>query len=774
MADGAGDERPLGVGCDQQSEELTRTAFEHALDGMLVTSPDGACVAVNPRVAELTGYSRCELLGMPFHRLLSPDDLGRHPTDVGGLSPDTNLTRAGHLLRKNGPPLPVELRARALPGERLLLVLRDVSERVQAEECLRRSEARYRALVESQVDLVSRYRSDTILTYVNDAYCRFFGKTREELIGQSFMFMVAPEFRPMVAKETENLAKDPASLVVGEYLNYSYQGRECWIQWVVHSIVDEKGQVIELQAVGRDVTQLKQTQEALRQANLVAENSPVVLFRWKPLGGWPVEFVSNNVVRFGYAVDELLAGDVTYLSLVHPEDRLRVVQQFQGFADSEADRCQQEYRILTKSGDVRWVDDHTAVRRDDSGQIACYEGILIDITERKRAEEERIRLQMQLDQSHRIESVGRLAGGVAHDFNNMLTAILGHAQIAMAKTAPSAPIYEDLKGIEQSALRSAAVVRQLLAFARQQTVAPKVLDLNDTVEGMLNMLHRLIGENIDFAWRPGASLWPVKMDPTQIDQLLANLCVNARDAIAGVGTITIESGNAVLDDEYCAANPGSHPGQYVMLAVSDDGRGMDRETLAHIFEPFFTTKEAGRSTGLGLATVYGIVKQNEGYISVSSEPGKGTMFKVYLPGAIDERVEPQRDATPEMPRGRGETVLLVEDEKPILNLSKDILERFGYRVLTASTPSEALRVARTESGTIDLLLTDVVMPEMDGRALAHMIADVHPGVRCLYVSGYTSDVIAHRGILDDGVHFLEKPFTMQDLGSKVREALDGE
>jgi CheY-like chemotaxis protein len=288
------------------------------------------------------------------------------------------------------------------------------------------------------------------------------------------------------------------------------------------------------------------------------------------------------------------------------------------------------------------------------------------------------------------------------------------------------------------------------------------------------MLHRLIGENLDFAWKPGASLWPVKMDPTQIDQLLANLCVNARDAIAGVGTITIESGNAVLDDEYCAANPGSHPGKYVMLAVSDDGRGMDRETLEHIFEPFFTTKEAGRSTGLGLATVYGIVKQNEGYISVSSEPGKGTMFKVYLPGAIDERVEPQRDATPEMPRGRGETVLLVEDEKPILNLSKDILERFGYRVLTASTPSEALRVARTESGTIDLLLTDVVMPEMDGRALAHMIADAHPGVRCLYVSGYTSDVIAHRGILDDGVHFLEKPFTMQDLGSKVREALDGE
>ena len=328
---------------------------------------------------------------------------------------------------------------------------------------------------------------------------------------------------------------------------------------------------------------------------------------------------------------------------------------------------------------------------DQSGNIIGAIERIRDITERKRAEEEKDKLQAQLLQAQKMESVGRLAGGVAHDFNNMLSAILGHAELAMMRCTPSEPIHAHLKVIEDSAHRSADLTRQLLAFARKQTVAPKVLDINDTVSGMLKMLLRLIGEDIDLVWMPGAGLWQVKIDPSQIDQLLANLCVNARDAIAGVGKVTIETENIAFDEAYCAVHPGFACGEYVMLAVSDDGCGMDKEVLDHIFEPFFTTKEVGKGTGLGLATVYGIVKQNEGFINVYSEPDKGTTFKIYLPRFVGEAMEPTAESTAETPKGHGETVLLVEDEPVILDVSREMLEQLGYTVLIAGTPGEALR-----------------------------------------------------------------------------------
>jgi two-component system cell cycle sensor histidine kinase/response regulator CckA len=757
-------------------EKLLQVAFDLAVDGMFISAPDGSCIAANPRASELSGYSHDELIGMVVSEIVSPEDLARFPLPVGEQAPGTIVTTETRIRRKDGSVLPVEVSGRVLPGRKFLGTIRDISERQRAEESLRRSETRYRALVESQIDLVSRYRSDTLLTYVNDAYCKFFGRTREELIGQSFMFMIAPEYRQVVAKETEKLAKDPTSLVVGEYLNYNHEGKECWIQWIVHSITDENGLVLELQAVGRDVTQIKQTEEALRQANIVVESSAVVLFRWRVAEGWPVEYVSKNVIQFGYTVDELLTGSIAFITLVHPDDRDRVVREVQRYSADNVDHFQQEYRILTKGGDVRWVDDRTAVQRDEEGRIVQYQGILIDISERRRAEEERANLQVQLLQAQKMESVGRLAGGVAHDFNNMLTAILGHTQMAMAKVAPATPVHDDLAAIERGALRSAAIIRQLLGFARRQTVAPKVLDLNDTVTGMLKMLQRLIGEEIDFVWMPGANLYPVKIDPSQIDQLLANLCVNARDAIAGVGRIAIESDNAVFDQAFCDAHPGFMPGRYVMLSVSDDGCGMDREMLDHIFEPFFTTKDVSIGTGLGLATVYGIVKQNEGFIDVCSDPGKGTTFRIYLPGSADEPVDEPGErpsaALAEIPRGRGETVLLVEDEEAILQVGKEMLEGLGYRVLAAGTPGAALHLAKTDPSRIALLFTDVVMPEMDGRALAALIGEIHPGLKCLYSSGYTADVIAHRGILDEHVRFLQKPFTTRDLAAKVREALE--
>jgi CheY-like chemotaxis protein len=342
----------------------------------------------------------------------------------------------------------------------------------------------------------------------------------------------------------------------------------------------------------------------------------------------------------------------------------------------------------------------------------------------------------------------------------------------MMQCPPLEPIQADLEAIKKAAHRSADLIRQLLGFARKQTVAPKVLDLNNTLAGMLRMLQRLIGEDIDLVWVPKAGLWPVKIDPSQIDQLLANLCVNARDAITEVGKMTIETENIVFDEDYCADHQGFVLGDYVMLAVSDDGCGMGQDVLEHLFEPFFTTKEVGKGTGLGLATVYGIVKQNEGFINVYSEPGKGTTFKIYLPRFGGEVVEPSVEITKKTPKGHGEMVLLVEDEAMILDVGRGMLERLGYTVVTAGTPGEALRQAFAHADAIQLLITDVVMPEMNGRDLAKLITDHKPGLKCLFTSGYTANVIAHHGVLDEGLAFLQKPFSLKDLAFKVREALE--
>ena len=388
------------------------------------------------------------------------------------------------------------------------------------------------------------------------------------------------------------------------------------------------------------------------------------------------------------------------------------------------------------------------------------------------AEKEKDNLQKQLLQAQKMESVGRLAGGVAHDFNNMLTIILGNAEMAQSELETDDPFYGFLEEILNAGRRSANLTRQLLAFARKQVIKPILLNLNETVEGMLKMLRRLLGEDIEIIWKPSPNIWPVKMDPAQIDQIMANLCVNARDAITGQGRLIVETYNIIFDEEYCDTHNGFHPGEFVMLAVSDDGQGMDRATLDNIFEPFFTTKKEGKGTGLGLSMVYGIVKQNEGFINVYSEPGRGTTLKIYLPRQESTVTTDENRATAKTMMGRGETVLLVEDEPNILRIGKNILEKLGYIVLSANTPVEALRLAKGYDGEIALLLTDVIMPEMNGRELANHIRDIRPNVKCLFMSGYTADVIAHHGVIDEGIHFVQKPLTIRSLAEKVREVLD--
>ncbi|MDK9706661.1 MAG: PAS domain S-box protein [Desulforhopalus sp.] len=439
---------------------------------------------------------------------------------------------------------------------------------------------------------------------------------------------------------------------------------------------------------------------------------------------------------------------------------------------------------MTGEGLLTFIGSHTSIFTGKEVHLSIatekvnpdlFVVVMADITEQKEAAIAHERLQEQLLQSQKMESVGRLAGGVAHDFNNMLTAILGHTELAIESCSVSDAVYSNLKIIESAAHRSADLVRQLLAFARKQTVDPKILDLNDRLAGILTMLSRMIGENIELVWKPKAGLWPVKIDPSQIDQLLANLCVNARDAIDGVGKITIDLRNTPFDAEQAAQNPAIIPGDYVELSVSDTGLGIDKEILEHIFEPFFTTKEVGKGTGLGLSTVYGIAKQNQGFVSVYSEPGTGTTFKVYLPRFVPAILTPhpahEIDQNMEAPRGRGQLVLLVEDEEVILDVGQTMLMRLGYTVVAALTPREALRAAQAHAGEIQLLITDVIMPEMNGRDLAELLVGIIPGLKCLFTSGYTADIIANHGVVDTTIAFIQKPFSYMELAVKVNELL---
>ena len=531
------------------------------------------------------------------------------------------------------------------------------------------------------------------------------------------------------------------------------------------------GQPPLLGGIAVDITERKRAEEALRKSEaniqaIIANTDDIIASYDRDVRLLVYNRACSEIYRSAFGI-ELRPGLRTLDLFPESQRSFWITHNARALA---GETFSIEFSLPTTSGQDRSFESFFNPIRTDH-EVVGFSTFTKDITERKRAEEEKRKLQAQLAQAQKMESVGRLAGGVAHDFNNMLGAILGNTSLVLEDLPPDSPWRESIEEIEKCAHRSADLTRQLLAFARKQTVAPKVLDLNATLEGMLKMLRRLIGEDIGLAWAPASDLWPVKIDPSQIDQILANLCVNARDAISGVGKITLETGNATFDETFVAEHPGFAPGAYIRLSVRDNGCGMDKETQACIFEPFFTTKDVGRGTGLGLATVYGIVRQNQGFINVYSEPAHGTTFNIYLPRHADKAARIQA-LGPAQPAAQGhETILLVEDEPSLLRMIMRTLEKLGYTVLAASTPGEAIRLAEEHPGTIHLLLTDVVMPEMNGRELAKRLLSLYPELKRLFVSGYTADVIAHHGVLDEGVHFIQKPFTVKALADKLRKAI---
>jgi PAS domain S-box-containing protein len=547
-----------------------------------------------------------------------------------------------------------------------------------------------------------------------------------------------------------------------------------WVRTIGLPVVED-GRVVRVQGVFQDITERKDAEATLRRSEAqfrqLTENIQEVFWMLYPGETPTMLYLSPAYERiWGRSTESGIAGGlVTVVASVHDEDRERMREAFLRLAQEGG--FDEEYRIVRPDGEVRWIHDRAFPVRDVAGRLERVVGIAEDVTAHHEAETRRRELEEQLRQSQKMEAIGRLAGGVAHDFNNMLNVILGHANLGLRRTDRPERLAASLREILAAAQRSQDLTRQLLAFSRRQTIAPRVLDLNVSLREIESLLRRLIGEDVALRFAAGRGLWSVSMDPSQLDQTLTNLVVNARDAMPFGGRLTIETRNVVIDDAYCASHPDARAGEFVMIAVSDTGRGMDRATLDRAFEPFFTTKPEGEGTGLGLSTVYGVARQNGGAVNLYSEPGRGTTVRVYLPrheGAAEARAE----AAPAPLRRGAERILLVEDEAALLALTEELLTELGYEVLAAEGPLEAIALAAQPEPPLDLLLTDVIMPSMNGKELSERVRALRPGIRVLYTSGYTADAIAHRGMLEPGIDFLEKPFTLDALAARIREALD--
>ncbi|MDZ7832402.1 MAG: PAS domain S-box protein [Desulfobacterales bacterium] len=635
--------------------------------------------------------------------------------------------------------------------------------------------ALFRIVTENMLDMVALTDMEGHFTFAGKAH-EILGYEPGFLIGKNVMDFVHPEDHPRILEEFNELVASGYPRRV-EYRYKCKDGNYIWFETIGNFIKDENGIPQGIVFSARDITGRKQAIEKLkeREAFIKAtlDNLPVGVAVNSVDPEVHFTYMNENFARFYRTTRDALAAPNDFWEVVYTDATFREQikkRVLEDYASNDPERMYWEDIPVSRPGKEPFYITAKNIPLPENNLVVST---VWDVTDRKRAEEEREKLQKQLAQAQKMESVGRLAGGVAHDFNNKLTIINGYAEMAIDMMDPPDPLRETIQEIYTAGKKSADIVRQLMAFARKQTINPVQLDLNDTISGMLKMIQRLIGENIELVWHPGNNLWPVKLDPSQADQIMANLAVNARDAIADVGEMTIETNNVEVDENYCTLYPYFVPGQYVMLSVSDDGSGMDKETLANLFEPFFTTKEVGKGTGLGLAMIYGIVKQNNGFINVDSEPGQGTTVKIYLPRLETEEpaLEPAKETTRQLPTGT-ETILIVEDEIPVLQMSRQILERLGYTVWTAGNPSAALQLFEAYNGTIHLLITDVIMPEMNGRDLASQMAMSRPGLKILYMSGHTADVIAHKGVIDEGVQFIQKPFSMQELAVKVRDAIE--
>ncbi|MDD2467385.1 MAG: PAS domain S-box protein [Desulfobulbus sp.] len=748
----------------RQSEEQHRSIIQTAMDGFWMVDMQGRLVEVNDTYCRMSGYTADELLKMQVSDLELTETLEvveEHARQIIDQGEDRFESRH---LRKDGSSIDVEISAQHRLGRwgKLVVFIRDITARKQAEQQLRQQQAML-ARTEQMAQIGSwELEPQTGSVLWSAEMYRIFQWPPDSAPPtlEACQHLFPPDEMHRVKRTIENVLRTGGSFTFDvQYLRADGQLRHGLIWGLAER--DATGEVIRLVGSFQDVTVLKKAEVERERLLTAIEQTGEMIFVTDAEG--TIQYANPTLAAVtGYSREEVIGKNPRiFKSGQQDENFYRTM-----YATITSGRTWHG-RMVNKRKDGSLYTEEASLSpvMDDAGNIVSYVAVNRDITES-------LMMESRLREAQKMESVGRLAGGVAHDYNNMLSVIIGYADLTLERLSPDNQMYEYVSEIRGAAQRSTEITRQLLAFARKQTIAPVALDLNDSVESMLKMLRRLIGEDINLAWRPSTGLGAVQMDPSQVDQILANLCVNARDAIGGVGHVTIETGMATFDSAYCADHPGFVPGEYVMLAVSDDGCGMDRKTVKKIFEPFFTTKDLGQGTGLGLSTVYGIVMQNNGFINVYSEPGKGTTFRIYLSRHAEAAVEEAVGKSGDIPVGHGEVVLVVEDEEAILKLASRILAKLGYSVLIAQSPRQALDRIDGFPDTVHLLVTDVVMPEMNGRELANRLRVAYPALKTLFMSGYTANVIAHRGVLDDGVHFMQKPFSRESLATKVRKALD--
>ncbi|HSE95743.1 MAG TPA: PAS domain S-box protein [Methylomirabilota bacterium] len=634
----------------------------------------------------------------------------------------------------------------------------------RAEVARRAVEARLAPLLDVDAEALVVLNQAQRVLLVNRGAERIFGYTAKEMVGQAIDILLPSAVGASRRPTLRELAAQPGRR---ELVGRRRAGGQFPADVSVSSAIRDGQTAYTL--IVRDLTEGQRADAALRESEARFRGAFDHSASGMALQGLDGRFVRvNRALRdmLGYEEQELLA--TTHQTLVHPDEPEPESWYERDLLSGAIRWYQREQRYLHKRGDVVWGLLSVSLVRGGDGRPAYFLVQVHDITERKRAEE----LEAQLRQSQKIEAVGQLAAGVAHDFNNLLMVITGRSHILIHHLGADHPLRRHVDLIQTTALRAGALTQQLLAFSRKQVLAPRILDVNQVVEGMVPMLRRLIGEQIDLITVPAAGLGRVKADAGQLEQVILNLAVNARDAMPEGGRLTIETVNVELDERFVHDHRGARSGAHVALSVRDTGSGMDAATRARLFEPFFTTKTAGKGTGLGLATVYGIVKQSGGYIAVDSEPGKGATFTMFLPRveASVETVEAAPESR-ELPRGT-ETVLLVEDEEAVRDLAREILVQSGYTVIGARHGGEALLIGDQHAGPIHVLVTDVVMPELGGRELANRLAARRPGLKVVYMSGYTDETLEHHGVLEPGMVFLRKPLTPDTLARKVREILD--
>jgi PAS domain S-box-containing protein len=747
----------------RESDRRFKSLFEDALLGLYRTTPDGKILMANPALCRMLGYESLEdLQNCNVERDLHVSasvrgDFKKQMEDSGGIVGMESVWK-----RRDGKAMFVLESARVTRDSagRILYYegsVENVTQRKRAEDALSEERWLLRALIDNLPDYI----------YVKDAASRFLvanrgvaelmgAKTPEEVLGKTDFDYFPVELATSFFSDEQAIVRSGQALLDQEERTVDAEGNAKWMSTSKVPWRDKHGKVIGVMGIGRDISERKSAEENFYKA-FNASPEPITI---ATLAEGRYLDVNESFLRVsGYRREEVIGRTSLDLEIwENAEVRARILERL----TAEGSVRDVEVPFRTKSGEQRvWL--HSMNRIEFAGQ-ECVISSQKDITETKA-------LALQLNQAQKMESVGRLAGGVAHDFNNLLSVIIGYSDVILANPGLDSHLQKQAEEIRKAGNRAAGLTRQLLAFSRQQVMEPKVLNLNSIVMETEKMLRRLIGEDIEFETRLATDMASVKADPGQIEQILMNLAVNARDAMPRGGRLIIETAEAELDEDYARHHPPCVPGWYVVLTVTDTGIGMDQETKAHIFEPFFTTKDVGKGTGLGLATVYGIVKQSGGYVWVYSELGHGSVFKVYLP-RVDksERRIPAGEIASET-INRSETVLVVEDEESVRALICSILGQNGYTVLEAANPADALKIAQ-QVRTIHLLLTDVVMPGMSGPAMAKKIEEMRPGLKVLFMSGYAGGFGAAHGLLEDGMPLLQKPFSKNALLQRLSEAME--